>query len=185
MCIKHSESLIGIPVKLIGRPDGSKVVEFTTLVAKATSKRHGGDHSTEIAYPLQRWSFDPNYQPYSHDRSIHLAPSGAVKDGEFNSYGSHRVIMFPSRTLWGSGDSSGRCWHDQAVFPVTCVDCEGIDLDVLSQEDFWKDLGLVPPGHTEFPNGDDFLKPPLADHLFTRRILLQPKTVFDPRVLKN
>jgi hypothetical protein len=86
-----------------------------------------------------------------HEHAIHLLPNPDVPySSDFSGYGSHVLVVVPSRVVWGEEQDGQQCWHTDGCFPLICLTCENIQLDALSLPEFQKEMGM---NHLELPAG--------------------------------
>ncbi|MDP9351169.1 MAG: hypothetical protein M3P51_06490, partial [Chloroflexota bacterium] len=137
-----------IPLAWRQQSEGVVELDYTLALAKATTLRDGVHYSTSgshsFAYRLsQGWVRDPAFEAGSHTNCLHFATPNDAIHGRLSSYGSHRLITLPSKSLYSDGTTRDEhCWHDGATLPVCCLACDaGDDPSVLDAPEFWADLG--------------------------------------------
>jgi hypothetical protein len=121
---------------------------YTYALGKVTGITRSGDHisSNNFIYPLGQYVHDNNAVVGSHDRCLHFIPSLEYAN-HFSSYGSHRLLVLPSPQLWDEPEeyyhwwnNNPRCWHANGCTTLCCLDCQGLTLDDLQNDDCWRDL---------------------------------------------
>ncbi len=147
MCYTSRSLPAAIPLAATSRGDGFVELDYTLALAKATTLHDGEHRSTNgahsFAYPLsQGWVRDPAFEAGSHTNCLHFATPNDAIHGRLSSYGSHRLITLPSKSLYSSGTTrSGQCWHDGATLPVCCLACDADDdPSVLDAPEFWAEM---------------------------------------------
>ena len=173
MCVHFRQSPLFAPYKYTALPNGLHIAEGTLLLGKGVKKGNDGIHETRIDFPIQRWVTDPNFRG-DHENTIHMAPPEPVFKGELKSYGDHRLLLMPSENLYSSKDNGGRCWHDGQVYVAGCIDCDGIEMEELSDEDVMKELMSVKPGFRSYPNGKRLIESPFDGPLFKQKFVFSP-----------
>lgn len=180
MCHASKPTTRQIPLLVQPYQDGSVHVYITLLVGKGTTKR-SGTHRTQVPFPIGKWVHDPNFVPGSHVRCFHLASAYDVEQGLFSSYGSHRLMFLPSRRLYGNFTSTDACWHDGALWPLFCLDCEGLEKvtdDILGDPAFWRQIRALPPDVPYYPpQNRALLSSPVLDQLLLLDKILPAKVV--------
>lgn len=146
MCYYDAKQPYGLPLEWVRSRDGKDRLIYSLLLGKVTSRNRGGEHlsSRGFTYPIQRPVRDSNARMGDHSNALHFAASPDSAIYLPDSYGSHRLAVAPAPQLWEPPERglTDRCWHSSGAFPLFCVDCEGIDLDVLDDPRFWDDIGL-------------------------------------------
>jgi hypothetical protein len=96
-----------------------------------------------FTYPIGRTVHDPKARIGDHSFGLHFFASPDSAKSQGGSYGSHRLAVLPAPQVWASVESSvqtPRCWHSGSATTLLCLDCQRIELDVLTNPDFWEDL---------------------------------------------
>jgi hypothetical protein len=131
---------------------------FAYALGKVSSITRSGDHitSNKFIYPVGQYVHDNNAICGSHDRCLHFIPSLDCAE-ELSSYGSHRLLVLPSPQLWDEPadynhwwEYQPRCWHADGCTTLCCIDCRGLTLDDLQNDDCWRDL-TKPRRHHALP----------------------------------
>jgi hypothetical protein len=118
---------------------------YTYALGKVTGVTRSGDHitSNNFIYPIGQFAWDNNAIVYDHDRCLHFLPSLEYAN-EFSSFNSHRLLVLPSPRLWDEPDkynfTNPRCWHADGCMVLCCIDCLGLTLDDLQNDQCWRDL---------------------------------------------
>jgi hypothetical protein len=147
MCFEDPTRPYAFPLDVRQSWFNTNVLTYSLLLLKVTGF-HNDMHWSRMAfpYPLRQLVSDPNARVGDHERALHFAASPAVAH-MLNSYGSHRLAVLPAPKVWDPVNWRGyqnRCWHSGGCVPLFCYDCEGVELDVVSNPDFRHDLKLSP-----------------------------------------
>jgi hypothetical protein len=148
MCYEDPTQPYVLPLGLHRTAENILVMTYSLLLGKVTQLRDGQHISyMGFTYPIGRTVPDPNAQVGDHNYGLHFTASPASAH-RLPSYSSHRLAVLPAPQMWKSLEDGGdidRCWHSNGATTLFCLDCENIDLDVLSNVDFWRYL-LKNPG---------------------------------------
>lgn len=145
MCYPSVQEPLGIPLEWVKTKDGRAAMVYSLLMGKVTEKRNGEHISSRgFSYPIQRPVQDSNAVVGDHSRALHFTSSPESALDLPDGYGSHRLAVLPAPKLWDPPEQGleNRCWHSSGAYPLFCMDCEGVDLDVVNDPYFWDDLGL-------------------------------------------
>jgi hypothetical protein len=143
MCHQFYERPYTVVLKQRHTKKGTLVLIYSLLLGKVTEKRNGQHISTNnFGWPIGRIVHDSNAVVGHHGRALHFAasPDSTKKLG---SYGSHRLAVLPAPAIWDpirKDSYAPRCWHSSGGIATFCLDCDGIELDVINNPDFWQDL---------------------------------------------
>jgi hypothetical protein len=148
MCEKFDELPYALP---LGEPftwHNTRVLNFGLLLTKVTHLRGGMYQSSRgFTYPMRRMVSDPNAIVGRHDLALHFGTTPESAARKLGSYGSHRLAVLPGRQVWDPVQQRGltkRCWHAGSCGVLFCYDCAGVQLDVVHDPAFWRDLKLSP-----------------------------------------
>jgi hypothetical protein len=147
MCIEDPMQPYALPLEEHRTWNNVRVLTYSLLLGKVTGFRSGEHFSSRgLLYPLRRAVYDLNARAGNHELALHFtaSPDSASR---LEGYGSHRLAVLPAPKVWDSVSHRGlqnRCWHSLGCTPLFCMDCMRIELDVLTNPDFWKDLQLSP-----------------------------------------
>jgi hypothetical protein len=149
MCYHDNQEPYVLPLGLNNRKD----IIYSFLLGKVTeyNPRLGVHKRGDFNYNLRKPVWDSNAVLGDHNRCLHFTanPDSALA---LPSYGSHRLAVLPAPQLWDDPKRSltDRCWHSNGCTPLFCMDCEGVGVDVLGQQDFWRDMNLLPRRSDDF-----------------------------------
>lgn len=170
MCMQFAEPPPAVPLAVHRSDDGATYLDLTALVGKAVQKSNGV-HRTTLPYEIGRWTWDQEFKVGSHDSNLHLAPGLPQVLDSLNSFGSHRMLMLPSRWLYSKKHETARCLHDRGVFGLGCLDCGDMDYEDLNVPDFWQEALRLPRGAVWIPNPE--LDPAtVGQDVFVRKALI-------------
>jgi hypothetical protein len=146
MCHKDSTKPYALPLSRQDVADGMQIMRYSMMLGKVTTKRNGEHVSSQgFTYPIGRTVYDQNAIVGDHGRALHFTASPDSTKYLQGNYGSHRLAVLPAPVIWDSPETHGltkRCWHSFGAHSLLCLDCEGVELDVLTRPDFWQDLML-------------------------------------------
>jgi hypothetical protein len=125
----------------------TRKLTYSVMLTKVTELR-GNTHWSRggFPYPIRHLITDPNASINDHERALHFAAHPEHVHW-LRTFGSHRLAVLPGRNLWDSVKRRGfqyRCWHSNQCAILFCYDCEGVQLDVVTNPLFWQDLKLTP-----------------------------------------
>lgn len=141
MCIKFHDQPYALPLYSECLDGLQSRVTFAPVLAKRVEmqgRTHVSSHRNGFKYPLRHMVRDANAIAGHHERALHLAPNPDAAR-RLTGYGGHTLLTLPGRQYWSVGDGAARrCHHTTSVFPLLCVDCDGITPDLVSVGDFWR-----------------------------------------------
>jgi hypothetical protein len=145
MCYYDPAQPYAVPLKFSHTESGVMVMDYSLLLGKVTEKRNGEHRSCRnFTYPIGRTVRDSNAHAGSHEYGLHFAASpDSAKHLVGIGYGSHRLGILPAPRIWDPiviAGQTNRCWHSTGATALFCLDCDDIELDVLTNPDFWNDL---------------------------------------------
>jgi hypothetical protein len=144
MCYKDKMKPYALPLSLRDVAGDRQIMTYSMLLGKVTTKRHGEHVSLRgFTYPIGRTVYDQNAVVGDHGRALHFTASPDSAHRLKDAYGSHRLAVLPAPVLWDPTETDGlskRCWHSVGAHNLLCLDCSGVELDVLTRLDFWEDL---------------------------------------------
>jgi hypothetical protein len=145
MCIEK----LGRPYRIVLErrvASADTIIEtYAYALGKVTTKSRSGEHlSTHgFTYPIAQTVYDQNAIVGNHFHSLHFLPN-LTGARSLNEYGSHRLVVLPSPLLWESpfefGETRPRCWHSAGCTPLFCIDCLGLKMQDLKNDECWRDL---------------------------------------------
>jgi hypothetical protein len=151
MCFMQNRRAID-PIRIVihrqSAQNGALVETQTLALAKVTGKTRAGEHisSHKFVYPIGQTVYDPNARVGDHANSLHFLPAVEYAP-DYSSYGSCIVIVVPGPHLWdlpvASGEQPAHCLHSNSCTPLFCLTCQGLTLDDLKHDAFWRDLPLA------------------------------------------
>jgi hypothetical protein len=130
--------------------NNTRKLTYSLLLTKVTVLRnHIHQTRNGFTYPVRQSVYDPNAIVGDHKRALHFGSSPDSAKSLLNSYGSHRLVVIPALKVWDPVHQDClhyRCWHSYGAAVLFCYDCEGYELEVVTNPAFWSDLKLS-PGH--------------------------------------
>jgi len=144
MCVYDPLEPYALPLERHGNR-----LTYSLLLGKVT-RYWQGQHYSSIAfpYPIRQMVYDPNALLGDHRCSLHfMASPDSARFLQGGAYGSHRLAILPAPRVWDRVEDSRLtdiCWHSFGAFTLCCMDCLGIELDVLTNPAFWDDLAIQP-----------------------------------------
>jgi hypothetical protein len=151
MCYKH----LGFPYVLVLDQWTTKtdieVLTFGLVFGKVADYRHDMHRTTrDFKWPIGQTVRDPRARVGHHDYGLHFFASPAYAQQE-NRYRGHVLAVLPSPQVWHPAiqlptpemlkqPQQPRCYHSSGATILACLTCSGMELDVLSNPDFLRDL---------------------------------------------
>ena len=144
MCVEDKLGPYALPLERQGNR-----LTYSLLLGKVTHYWQGQHYSSNgFWYPIRQMIYDPNALLGNHDYALHfMANPDSARFLLGGEYGSHRLAVLPAPRVWDPIKDSGlknRCWHSFGAFTACCLDCYRIEVDVLTNPDFWDDLAIQP-----------------------------------------
>ena len=150
MCFRH----LGLPYVLVldqwTAKNGIQVMTFGLVFGKVAGYRNGMHRTlNDFTWPIGRTVYDPQAIVGHHYYGLHFLASPAYAP-LLNAYDSHVLAVLPSPHVWDpvilptpemlKQAQPPRCWHSSGGTILQCLTCSRMELDVLSNPDFLRDL---------------------------------------------